>query len=78
MSAPPRSTRLTGLDGLRGIAAVIVLLYHLSLVARPFVDTGADGDAWWWLTHTPLKLFTAIAVRLTRRIIAARAGRAGL
>lgn len=52
-------TRLTGLDGLRGVAALIVVFYHLSLVARPFIDTGTDGDAWWWLTRTPLKLLTA-------------------
>lgn len=53
------TARLTGLDGLRGIAAVIVMLYHLSLVARPFLESGTRGDAWWWLTHTPLKLLTA-------------------
>ena len=53
------SNRLESLDGLRGIAAVVVMLYHLSLVARPFLDTGREGDAWWWLTETPLKVFTA-------------------
>ncbi len=53
------STRLTGLDGLRGVAALIVVFYHVSLVARPFLETGTEGDAWWWLTRTPLKLFTA-------------------
>lgn len=51
--------RLTSLDGLRGVAASIVMLYHLTLVARPFIDTGTRGDLWWWLTATPLKLFTA-------------------
>lgn len=51
--------RLASLDGLRGIAAAVVMVYHLSLVARPFLDTKTTGDAWWWLTHTPLKLFTA-------------------
>lgn len=54
-----RQERLDSLDGLRGIAAVIVMLYHLSLVARPFIDTGRTGDAWWWLTQTPLKALTA-------------------
>ena len=44
---------------MRGVAAFIVVLYHLSLVARPFLDTGTTGDAWWWLTQTPLKIFTA-------------------
>ncbi len=52
-------TRLTSLDGLRGVAASIVMLYHLTLVARPFIDTKTRGDLWWWLTATPLKLFTA-------------------
>lgn len=53
------STRLPSLDGLRGVAASVVMVYHLSLVARPFIDTGTRGDLWWWLTQTPLKLFTA-------------------
>jgi peptidoglycan/LPS O-acetylase OafA/YrhL len=35
------------------------MLYHLSLVARPYLDTGRVGDIWWWLTETPLKLATA-------------------
>ena len=52
-------TRLASLDGLRGVAALIVVVYHLSLVARPFLDNRTTGDAWWWLTQTPLKLFTA-------------------
>ena len=51
--------RLTGLDGLRGVAALVVVFYHLSLVARPFIETGTEGDGWWWLTRTPLKLLTA-------------------
>lgn len=56
-SAPP--SRLRSLDGLRGLAALVVLLYHTSLIARPFLETGTRGDAWWWLTQTPLKLATA-------------------
>ncbi|MCU1406592.1 MAG: acyltransferase [Glaciihabitans sp.] len=57
--AQPSTERLPSLDGLRGLAAFVVLLYHLSLVARPFLDSGTRYDAWWWLTETPLKLFTA-------------------
>lgn len=46
------STRITGLDGLRGLASLAVVLYHLSLIARPEMsETG-----WAWLTQSPLKL----------------------
>lgn len=51
--------RLPALDGMRGIAASIVVIYHVSLVARPFLQTDTVGDAWWWITETPLKLLTA-------------------
>jgi peptidoglycan/LPS O-acetylase OafA/YrhL len=51
-------TRLTQLDGLRGIAALIVVIFHLSLIAQPFLDTNSTGDAWWWLSETPLRLAT--------------------
>ncbi len=50
--------RLTQLDGLRGIAALIVVLFHLSLIAQPFLDTGTIGDAWWWISDTPLRIAT--------------------
>ena len=51
--------RLAPLDGIRGLAAVIVVVYHLSLVAKPYLDTGTVGDAWWWINSTPLKLLSA-------------------
>jgi peptidoglycan/LPS O-acetylase OafA/YrhL len=51
----PATSRLTGLDGLRGVAALVVVFYHLSLVARPFLSPAE----WWLLTETPLKLITA-------------------
>ena len=41
------------------MAAGIVVLYHLSLVAQPYLDTGQVGDAWWWISATPLKIMTA-------------------
>ncbi len=46
------SARITGLDGLRGFASLAVVLYHLSLIAKPEVSE----TAWAWLTQTPLKL----------------------
>ena len=46
------SARITGLDGLRGFASLAVVLYHLSLIARPELS----GTAWAWLTQSPLKL----------------------
>jgi peptidoglycan/LPS O-acetylase OafA/YrhL len=50
--------RLTQLDGLRGIAALIVVVFHLSLIAQPYLDTNSTGDAWWWMSETPLRLAT--------------------
>jgi peptidoglycan/LPS O-acetylase OafA/YrhL len=50
--------RLTQLDGLRGIAALIVVVFHLSLIAQPFLDTGTIGDVWWWMSDTPLRIAT--------------------
>ncbi|MDQ0645216.1 acyltransferase family protein [Microbacterium murale] len=46
------SSRITGLDGLRGFASLAVVLYHLSLIARP----GLSEATWAWLTQSPLKL----------------------
>ncbi|MEO6533018.1 MAG: acyltransferase [Pseudolysinimonas sp.] len=58
----PQATRLTSLDGLRGVAAVAVLLHHLYLVATPVLirqGGSAAGSVEWWLSDTPLKLATA-------------------
>jgi peptidoglycan/LPS O-acetylase OafA/YrhL len=52
--APSSSTRLTSLDGLRGVAATVVVVYHSTLVARPFLG----ADVWAWITESPLKLLT--------------------
>ena len=60
-----RATRLRQLDGLRGVAALVVLIGHLAIVvpeiAAPFygLGRGATGSLEWWVNHTPLKLFTA-------------------
>lgn len=69
-SADPRAVargRITSLDGVRGIAALIVLVHHSALlaptVARAYLhpDEGhpALGSATWWLLETPLHLFVA-------------------
>ncbi|QPZ40077.1 acyltransferase family protein [Paramicrobacterium chengjingii] len=44
--------RIRSLDGVRGIAAIVVVLYHTTLVARPHLS----GETWAWLTQSPLKL----------------------
>jgi peptidoglycan/LPS O-acetylase OafA/YrhL len=54
--------RLHALDGLRGIAAFVVVLHHLLLVAQPVAQPPGEPElwsAWWWLERTPLKLLTA-------------------
>lgn len=63
MSSSPR--RLTSLDGLRGVAALIVVAHHISLLYQPFAATYMGGDlppegsVAWWFSHSPLKLITA-------------------
>ncbi|MBG6239562.1 peptidoglycan/LPS O-acetylase OafA/YrhL [Mycetocola sp. CAN_C7] len=52
-----RRERMPALDGLRGVAAVVVLLYHLTLVARPHLES--RPGVWEWLTQSPTKLLTA-------------------
>ncbi|MBB2925299.1 acyltransferase [Cellulomonas cellasea] len=66
-TAAPRGTdRLRQLDGLRGIAAVVVVLHHSLLLFPRFADTYLSngqvpvaGSVLWWFTATPLKLLTA-------------------
>jgi peptidoglycan/LPS O-acetylase OafA/YrhL len=54
--------RLLALDGLRGVAAFLVVLHHVLLIAQPVSQPPGEpplGSAWWWLERTPLKLLTA-------------------
>lgn len=53
--------RVASLDGLRGLAASVVVIHHTLLVAPELAQaygTGREGlTGWaWWLTHTPLHL----------------------
>jgi peptidoglycan/LPS O-acetylase OafA/YrhL len=45
------------LDGVRGVAAVVVLLYHLTLMARPRLEE--TSGLWEWITQSPLRPLTA-------------------
>ena len=59
------SLRLASLDGLRGIAALVVLLYHLFLVAEPHLEQwlgpgfAAPLSFRWWLFSSPLSFIIA-------------------
>lgn len=61
-TSAPVSSRLTTLDGLRGVAALVVVLHHLMLVATPYLKSSGGAAPWsayWWISETPLKLFSA-------------------
>lgn len=46
------SQRIASIDGVRGMASLVVVLYHCSLVAMPHLDGGLAT----WLTQSPAKL----------------------
>ncbi|PWC07420.1 acyltransferase family protein [Mycetocola zhujimingii] len=52
-----QSERMHALDGVRGVAAVVVVLYHLTLMARPRLEETAG--LWEWITQSPLRPLTA-------------------
>ncbi|MEJ5912901.1 acyltransferase family protein [Pseudokineococcus sp. 1T1Z-3] len=59
--APPQQqqVRFPGLDGLRGVAALVVVVFHALLLSPVLddVDAGAGPQQpSWWITHTPLSL----------------------
>jgi peptidoglycan/LPS O-acetylase OafA/YrhL len=65
MSRDAPSTRLVALDALRGVAAVIVLVHHVSMTA-PAVSAAYQSSAdvaifstGWWVTLSPLKILFA-------------------
>lgn len=56
--------RLAALDGVRGLAAFVVLLHHALYTDPDFPGTPGGGSAaagspMWWISYTPLKLMTA-------------------
>ncbi|MGO4536399.1 acyltransferase family protein [Leifsonia sp. 2MCAF36] len=62
---PRRRDRYSSLDGLRGVAAIVVLLHHTAMIVPGMVAayTGAavpaNGSLTWWFSYTPLRLLTA-------------------
>ncbi|WP_240148548.1 acyltransferase family protein [Diaminobutyricibacter tongyongensis] len=58
------SGRLAALDGLRGLAALVVVLHHTMLLNANFPASPGEGSLQpgtplWWMSYTPLKLATA-------------------
>ncbi|CAN5208930.1 hypothetical protein BH09ACT1_BH09ACT1_02510 [soil metagenome] len=62
-----RAPRLRSLDGLRGVASLIVVFHHLSLTVPGISDVNLGSatsppptwSAAWWLTSTPAQLLVA-------------------
>jgi peptidoglycan/LPS O-acetylase OafA/YrhL len=65
-ATPPVGRRLRSLDGLRGIAALVVVIHHTMLttpsLSRVYFRDGPVAQRWslvWWVSWTPIHLFWA-------------------
>lgn len=61
-SRPASAGRLPALDGLRGVAALVVVVFHVLVLSPTFAlrEPGVRlSEPSWWLTHTPLYLLWA-------------------
>ena len=57
-----RAPRLPALDGLRGVAALVVLVFHVLILSATFADPTPGfrpQEPTWWFTSTPLSVFWA-------------------
>lgn len=59
----PQTTKLSGLDGIRGLAALFVVLHHVWLLAFPGFPVNADAPGWsGWLRYGHLAVVVFIVL----------------
>ena len=71
---PAAASRIAGLDALRGLAIIAMIVYHFCYDLRHFGLTRSDFEHdWWWLTARTLILSSFLLIAGVSAVLAQRA-----